>query len=68
MRSLRYLVAGILGLGAAIGTYYAINQSNLGSDLEGGLYSGLVMYPACVLVFAIAFWIVFAAMDPGSEQ
>lgn len=70
MRSMRYFVAGLLGVGAAIGAYYAISQSGLtgAGGLEGGLYSSFVTYPACLLVFAFVFWIVFAAMDPGSEQ
>jgi len=30
--------------------------------------SNLVIYPAAILICAFVFWIVYAAMDPGSDQ
>ncbi|HVT50967.1 MAG TPA: hypothetical protein VHE77_05340 [Dongiaceae bacterium] len=70
MRSMRYFVAGLLGLAAGGGTLWGISGSGIAGEggLAGGLYSSLILYPAALLAFAIVFWIVFAAMDPGSEQ
>ena len=70
MKSMRYFAAGLLGILAAAGTFFGLQSSGLTGEggLAGGIYSGLVTYPAAVLVFVIVFWIVYAAMDPGSEQ
>jgi hypothetical protein len=70
MRSLRYFVAGLLGLAAGVGTLWAMADSGIAGEdgLAGGLYSSLIIYPAALLAFAIVFWVVFAAMDPGSER
>jgi hypothetical protein len=70
MKPMRFLVAGILGVLGGWGTIYVIGASGLTGEggLVGGLYSALVIYPAALLVFAIVFWIVYAAMDPGTEQ
>jgi hypothetical protein len=67
---MRYFMAGLLGLLAGGGTLWGVSGSGLAGEggLAGGLYSSLILYPAAVLAFAIVFWIVFAAMDPGSEQ
>ena len=46
----------------------ASNDPHASQMLAGGLYSSLIIYPAALLAFAIVFWIVFAAMDPGSVQ
>ena len=70
MKGMRFFVAGLLGLAAGGGTLWGIQGSGLAGEggLAGGLYSSLIIYPAALLVFAIVFWIVFAAMDPGSEH
>jgi hypothetical protein len=68
MRSLRFFVAGLLGIGAGIGTLWGIQGNSFGGNLETGLYSSMITYPAALLAFAVVFWVVFAAMDPGSEQ
>jgi hypothetical protein len=68
MRSLRYFVAGLLGIGAGVGTLWGIQGSGFAGSLESGLYSSMIIYPAAILAAAIVFWVVFAAMDPGSEQ
>ncbi len=70
MRSMRYFMATLLGLVAGGGTLWGIAGSGLAGEqgLTGGLYSSLIIYPAALLAFAFVFWIVFAAMDPGSEQ
>jgi hypothetical protein len=70
MRALRYFVASLLGIFAGGCTLWGIAGSGIAGDggLAGGLYSSLIIYPAALLVFAFVFWIVFAAMDPGSEQ
>ena len=70
MRSIRYVVAGLVGLAAVIGTLYAIPRAGSAgaSDAAGGLYSDFVVYPAVILAGCFAFWIVFAALDPGSEK
>jgi hypothetical protein len=63
-------MATLLGLLAGGGTWWGVAGSGLAGDggLAGGLYSSLIIYPAALLAFAFVFWIVFAAMDPGSEQ
>jgi hypothetical protein len=68
MRSLRFFVAAALGIGAGVGTLWGIQGGGFGGSLETGLYSSMITYPAALLAFAIVFWVVFAAMDPGSEQ
>ena len=70
MSSMRYIVAGLLGLVAGAGTLWVTAGSGISGEggLAGGLYSSLIIYPAALLAFAIVFWIVFAAMDPGSER
>jgi len=70
MMSMRYFVAAILGLLAGVGTLWVMAGSGIAGEqgLAGGLYSSLIIYPAAVLAFAFVFWIVFAAMDPGSEK
>jgi hypothetical protein len=70
MKGLRLLVSFVVGLAAAIGVVLGIANSGLADvdGVAGGLYSSLVIYPAGVLVFAFVFWIIYTAMDPGSEQ
>jgi hypothetical protein len=70
MGALRYFVAALLGLAAGAGTLWGIAGSGIAGEggLAGGLYSSLIIYPAALLAFAFVFWIVFAAMDPGSEK
>jgi len=75
MKSMRYLIASLFGIAAGAGLLYGIGRfGEGGSGLTGegglpdGLYSSMVIYPAAVLVFAAVFWILFAAMDPGSEK
>jgi hypothetical protein len=67
---MRYFLATVLGLVAGGGTLYGVAASGLAGEggLAGGLYSSLIIYPSAVLAFAIVFWVVFAAMDPGSER
>ena len=67
MRSLRLFVAGLLGCGAGYGTLYLFQTGGFGS-LENGLFSSMIVYPAALLAAAIVFWVIFAAMDPGSER
>jgi hypothetical protein len=64
--SVRYLVGALLGIGAGVGTLWGIKGSGFGGSLESGLYSSMITYPAAVLAAAIVFWVVVAAMDPGS--
>jgi hypothetical protein len=70
MKAMPYIVATVLALAAGIGTLWGINASGVTEEgaLANGLYASLVIYPAAVLAFAMVFWIVFAAMDPGSEH
>ena len=70
MKGMRFFVAGVLGILAGAGTLFGLGNSGLTgeSGLAGGMYSSLVIYPAAVLVFVIVFWIVYAAMDPGTEN
>jgi hypothetical protein len=70
MGTIRYLVAAVLAIGAGAGTYFGIATTGLAGEggLTGGMYSRLVIYPAVLLVGAFVFWIVLAAMDPGSER
>jgi len=70
MKSLRFLLCGLVGLALGAGTYYLIGKSGLSGEggLEGGIYSNLVIYPAVVLAICFGFWIAFAASDPGSEK
>jgi hypothetical protein len=70
MRNARYFVAAVLAALGAAGTFFGLRNSGLTGEggVAGGIYAGLVIYPAAVLVFVIVFWIVYAAMDPGSEK
>ena len=70
MKGMRLLFSLIAGGAAGAGIYLGIGNSGLVYEggLTGGLYSSLVIYPAALLVFAFVFWIVYAAMDPGSDQ
>lgn len=68
MKGLRYVIAILVGGAAAAGTLYGIANTGLArvGGLTGSLYSNLVIYPTAALVFAFAFWIVYAATDPGT--
>jgi hypothetical protein len=70
MKGLRLLVSFVVGLAAAVGVVLGVANSGLADaeGITGALYSNLVIYPAGVLVFAFVFWIIYTAMDPGSEQ
>ena len=62
---MRYLVAALLGAGAGAGILWGIPGTSF-YGLQNSAYSTMVIYPAAVLAFAAVFWIVVAAMDPGS--
>jgi hypothetical protein len=70
MKGLRLLVSFAVGLVAAAGVVLGIANSGLAGeeDMSGELYSNLVIYPAGVLIFSFVFWIIYTAMDPGSER
>ena len=68
MRIIRYLLAGLLGLGTSAGVLYAIGKSGLyGMDpLPTNLYSSAIVYPTMLLSFGAVFWIVYAITDRGT--
>ena len=70
MRSLRYLFCILAAALAGGAVLYGIGQSGLAGEqgISGGIYTNLVIYPAGIIAAAIAFWIVWAATDPGSEK
>jgi hypothetical protein len=70
MKSLRFLVCGLVALAFGALTFAGIGQSGLSGIAEptGPLYSNLVIYPAVILMGCFGFWIIFSATDPGSEK
>jgi hypothetical protein len=67
---MRYVIAAVLAIAAGFATVHYIGKYSLDAagGVSGGLYSGLITYPAALLAGAFVFWIVYAAMDPGSDK
>jgi hypothetical protein len=70
MKSMRFLVCGLVALAFGAVTFAGIGQSGLsGAGMPTGpIYSNLVIFPAVILMGCFGFWIVFSATDPGSEK
>jgi hypothetical protein len=70
MKNLRYVLAGLLGLVAAGDLFFRVGPGRLsGYDgMSDRMFSTAVIYPVSVIAFALVFWIVYAALDPGTEH
>jgi len=70
MKVLRFLVCILVALAVGAVTFLGIGHTGMSglADPGGAIYSNLVIYPACILMGAFGFWIVFTFTDPGLEK
>lgn len=69
MKSLRYVVCGLVALIFGAVTFAGIGHSGLSGvgAPTGSLYSNLVIYPAVILMGCFGFSIVFSATDTSEK-
>ena len=69
MKSVRFLVCGLVALAFGAVTFAGVGQTGLSSVAmpTGSLYSNLVIYPAVILMGCFGFWIVFSATDSSEK-